>query len=95
MSTTRSVAALVRPTAVRPASIKGAAIAHAGRAVVVASSGGLVVALFDVEDSGTVPLDMAVWKFVLVHQVPVKSKAARHMKSRGTDVVDTCLGIGM
>ncbi len=66
-STTRMVTALVRPTAVRPTSIKGAAVAHAGRAVVVASSRSTVVALFDVEDPGTVPLDMAVWKFVLVH----------------------------
>jgi hypothetical protein len=66
-STTRTVTALVRPAAVRSASIKGAAIAHAGRAVVVASSGSAVVALLDAEDPGTVPFDMAVWKFILVH----------------------------
>ncbi len=92
---TRTVTASVRPAAVRPTLIKGVAIAHAGRAVIVASSGSAVIALFNAEDPETVPLDVAVWKFALVHRVQVKSKAANHMKSRSTDVVDTSLGVGM
>jgi hypothetical protein len=95
MSTTRTVTTLVGPAAVRSASIKGTAVAHAGTAVIVASSGSTVVALFDAEDPGTVPLDVAVWKFVLVHRAQVRSKSASHMKSRCTDVMDASLGVGM
>ncbi len=85
--------AAVRPATVKSTLIKGAIVAHAGRAVVVSSSGSAVIALVEAEDPGTVPLDVAVWEFVLVHQVRVESNSASHMKSRCADVVDASLGV--
>jgi hypothetical protein len=82
-------------TPVRPALVNSAALTHASRASIVTSSKSSVVALFDVEDQGTVPLDVAVGKFVLVHRVPVEVHSMHHMNTRGTNILDPILGNGM
>jgi hypothetical protein len=85
----------IRPATVKSASIMDATFTQSGRTVVVTSGGSAVVALLDAEDSGTIPLDVAVCKFISVHRVQVGSITTSHMKSRCTDVMDASLGIVM